>query len=86
MVTPFNLPSRLRLVSVAKRRPLHAVRPLGRLGSHVNRDGKAKNSYRTQAEARDAAQLAWTLHRAELSAYRCDLCHQWHIGGRGRDD
>ena len=33
-----------------------------------------------------AAQLAWTMNGAELNAYRCDYCHQWHVGKRFRDD
>ena len=32
------------------------------------------------------AQLAWTLNGVDLNSYRCDYCHQWHIGKRFRDD
>jgi hypothetical protein len=56
------------------------------VASHFNRDGTPKNSYRTQAEAQSAAQLAWTLSGVELGSYRCDYCFQWHIGKRYRDD
>jgi hypothetical protein len=45
-----------------------------------------KSSYRTESEAKEAAQLAWTLNEADLNAYRCDHCHQWHIGKRFRED
>lgn len=56
------------------------------MASHFTREGTPKNSYRTQAEAKSAAQLAWTLNGAELDTYRCDYCHQWHMGKRFRDD
>jgi len=26
------------------------------------------------------------LNGADLNAYRCDYCHQWHVGKRFRDD
>jgi hypothetical protein len=70
----------------SRRRPRPATRPLGRVASHFTREGTPKNSYRSEAEARGAAQLAWTLNRADLNAYRCDYCHQWHMGKRFRDD
>jgi hypothetical protein len=56
------------------------------MASHFTREGTPKNSYRTQAEAKSAAQLAWTLNGTELDTYRCDYCHQWHMGKRFRDD
>jgi hypothetical protein len=59
---------------------------LGRVTSHFTRDGAPKSAYRTEREAQSAAQLAWTINRAELDAYRCDYCHQWHVGKRFRDD
>jgi hypothetical protein len=62
------------------------IKPLGRVASHFNRDGLPKNSYRTESEAKSAAQLAWTLSGVDLNAYRCDYCFQWHIGKRFRDD
>ena len=69
-----------------RRRPTPPTRPLGRSAAHFSREGTPKNSYRTQAEAAGAAQLAWTLHRVDLESYRCDYCFQWHIGKRsGRD-
>jgi hypothetical protein len=68
----------------ARRTGDRAVR--GPLAGHFKRDGSPKNAYRTEAEARSAAQLAWTLSRADLSTYRCDHCHQWHIGASGRSD
>jgi hypothetical protein len=64
----------------ARRRRPRAPRPVPRASGHVRADGAPKAAYRTRAEALSAAQLAWTLERAELDAYRCDLCHQWHIG------
>jgi len=62
------------------------VKPLGRVASHFNRDGLPKNSYRTESEAKSAAQLAWTLNGVDLNTYRCDYCFQWHMGKRFRDD
>jgi hypothetical protein len=70
-----------------RRRRLHAHNNApGRMASHFTREGTPKNSYRTQAEAKSAAQLAWTLNGTELDTYRCDYCHQWHMGKRFRDD
>ncbi len=69
-----------------RRRPSLPTRPLGRVASHFTKEGTPKSAYRTEAEARGAAQLAWTLSRAELNAYRCDYCHQWHVGKRFRDE
>ncbi|MGH3733340.1 MAG: hypothetical protein ACRDVC_08215 [Acidimicrobiales bacterium] len=63
-----------------------ATRPQGRVSSHFTRDGSAKTPYRTEREAKSAAQLAWTLNGAELNSYRCDFCHQWHMGNSARDD
>ena len=71
-----------------RRRP-GTTRPVGSLGSlagHFTREGTPKKRYRTEAEAKSAAQLAWTLNGAELSSYRCEQCHLWHIGGRSRRD
>jgi hypothetical protein len=56
------------------------------VASHFTREGTPKNPYRTEREAQSAAQLAWTLNGADLNAYRCDYCHQWHVGKRFRDD
>jgi hypothetical protein len=56
------------------------------LASHFRRDGTAKMAYRTKQEAASAAQLAWTLDQVDLDSYRCDHCHQWHIGRRFRED
>ncbi len=67
-----------------RRRP--TTRPLGRVASHFTRDGSPKQSYRTEAEAQSAGQLAWTLDGVDLNAYRCEYCHQWHIGKRFRGD
>ncbi len=69
-----------------RRRPVQPDRALGRVASHFTSEGRAKNSYRTEAEARGAAQLAWTLSGVDLNAYRCDYCFQWHVGKRFRDD
>ena len=69
-----------------RRRPTPPSRPLGRVASHFTREGTPKNSYRTQAEAQSAAQMAWTLHGVDLNSYRCDYCFQWHIGKNFRDD
>lgn len=56
------------------------------LSSHFTREGPPKKAYRTEAEARSAAQLAWTLSGVDLNAYRCAHCYQWHIGKRFRDE
>jgi len=69
-----------------RRRPLPVKRPLGRVASHFTREGTPKSSYRTRQEAEQSARLAWTLNGVDLNAYRCDYCHQWHIGKRFRDD
>ena len=69
-----------------RRRPIHRATPVGRVASHFTRDGLPKNAYRTQNEARSAAQLAWTLNGVDLDTYRCDYCFQWHMGKRWRDD
>lgn len=69
-----------------RRRPTPPSRPIGRVASHFTREGTPKNSYRTQAEAQSAAQLAWTLSGVDLNSYRCDYCFQWHIGKSFRDD
>jgi hypothetical protein len=59
---------------------------VGRVASHFTRDGSPKTPYRTRSEAASAAQLAWTLNGIDLDTYRCDYCHQWHIGRRFRDE
>lgn len=69
-----------------RRRPAMATRPLGSVAGHFTKEGGAKKSYRTQAEAQSAAQLVWTLNGVDLSSYRCDHCHQWHIGKRFREE
>ena len=69
-----------------RRRNTPPTRTLGGLASHFTREGTPKSSYRTESEAKEAAQLAWTLNDADLNAYRCDHCHQWHIGKRFRED
>ena len=69
-----------------RRRPAIATRALGNLAGHFTKEGGAKKHYRTQAEAQSAAQLAWTLNGVDLSAYRCEHCHMWHIGKRFRED
>ena len=69
-----------------RRRPVTPTRPVGRVTSHFTREGTPKNTYRTLAEAQSAAQMAWTLSGVDLNSYRCDFCHQWHIGKSGRDD
>ncbi len=68
-----------------RRRPQDTT-STGRVTSHFTREGTPKNAYRTEREAQSAAQLAWTLNRVELDMYRCDYCHQWHMGKRFRDD
>jgi len=71
--------------SPRRRRPV-TTRPLGSIAGHFKKDGSPKNAYRTEAEAKSAAQLAWTLNGVDLSTYRCDHCHQWHMGKRFRED
>jgi hypothetical protein len=68
-----------------RRRP-PPIKAVGRVASHFTREGVPKNAYRTQSEARSAAQLAWTLNGVDLDTYRCDYCFQWHMGKRWRDD
>jgi len=69
-----------------RRRPQIATRPLGRVASHFTREGTPKQAYRSQAEAKQAAQVAWTLNGVDLQTYRCDYCHQWHMGKASRED
>jgi hypothetical protein len=69
-----------------RRRPASLTRPIGRVASHFTREGTPKTPYRTQNEAASAAQLSWTLSGVDLNTYRCDYCHQWHIGKRFRED
>ncbi len=66
------------------RRESSAPRRVGAV--HVTREGRPKTAYRTRAEAASAANLAWTLNGVELNTYRCEVCHQWHIGKRFRDE
>ena len=85
----FNLPTNpypLMAMKSRRRRARVTAQPTGRVSSHFTREGTPKNSYRTEQEAKGAAQLAWTLNGAELNAYRCDFCHQWHIGKPFRED
>jgi hypothetical protein len=67
-----------------RRTRLPLTRPLGRIASHFTTEGTPKKAYRTEREARSAAQLAWTLEKLELNSYRCDHCHDWHIGRSSR--
>ncbi|HQT99679.1 MAG TPA: hypothetical protein PLG60_04165 [Acidimicrobiales bacterium] len=69
-----------------RKRALPRTHPLGRVASHFTREGTPKTTYRTRQEAEQSARLAWTLSGVDLNAYRCDVCHQWHIGKRFRDD
>ena len=69
-----------------RRRPEPPSRPLGNVTGHFTKEGSAKKRYRTQAEARSAAQLAWTLSGVDLTSYRCGHCHMWHIGKGSRED
>jgi hypothetical protein len=69
-----------------RRRPRPPTRSLGGVTSHFTREGAPKTNYRTQKEAEESARVAWTIHGVELSSYRCDFCHHWHIGKRFRDD
>lgn len=70
----------------ARRDRRRLTRPVTSLGGHFKRDGTPKKRYRTQQEAASAAQLAWTLEKIDLQTYRCDQCHQWHIGRPFRDE
>jgi hypothetical protein len=75
-----------RAMKQRRRRPAISSRPLGSVAGHFTKEGGAKKSYRTRSEAQSAAQLAWTLNDVDLSSYRCEHCHQWHIGQRFRED
>ena len=63
-----------------RRRPRLETRPLGSVTMHFKHDGRPKQSYRTQGEAMQAAQATWAINGVELQTYRCDFCHQWHMG------
>jgi hypothetical protein len=70
-----------------QRRPRRLERrPPSRSSAHFKRDGTPKKAYRTQQEARSAAQLAWTLDGVDLNTYRCDHCNQWHMGKSFREE
>lgn len=56
------------------------------MASHFTKEGTPKQSYRTQNEAKQAAQVAWTINRVDLQTYRCDYCNQWHMGKAFRND
>jgi len=68
-----------------RKRPA-AFSPGPRASQHSNRDGTPKTSYRTESEAKSAAQLSWTINRVDLNSYRCEICHQWHNGKDYRVD
>jgi hypothetical protein len=69
-----------------RRRPHHEQRPIGRVASHFTKEGTPKKAYRTQAEAQQSAQVSWTINGVDLQTYRCDYCHQWHMGKPFRND
>lgn len=50
------------------------------LSTHFTKEGRPKTAYRTEAEAKQAAQTSWAINRVDLQTYRCDQCHQWHNG------
>jgi len=56
------------------------------VASHFNKEGTPKKAYRTQAEAKQSAQVSWTINGVDLQTYRCDYCHQWHMGKPFRND
>ncbi len=68
-----------------KSRPV-TPRPLAGMSSHFKKDGSPKVAYRTQREAQESAQATWTLHGLDLQTYRCDYCHQWHMGKTFREE
>jgi hypothetical protein len=40
----------------------------------------SKQRYAEESEARQAAYIAQLHSRERLSVYRCEFCHQWHMG------
>ena len=68
----------------ARRRMDGAVRRAN-LRSHWRADGTAKTSYRSQAEALSVADERKQDVGVELSAYPCEFCSGWHLGGSDRD-
>jgi hypothetical protein len=40
----------------------------------------SKQRYAEESEARQAAYLARLHSRERLSVYRCEFCHEWHLG------
>jgi hypothetical protein len=66
-----------------RRRARPVERPLGgNVTEHFTREGRAKVAYRTDSEARIAAQASWAINGVDLTTYRCSHCHQWHMGQR----
>jgi hypothetical protein len=63
-----------------RRRPRLESRPIGPVTSHFKSDGSPKQRYRTETEAKQAAQASWAINGVDLQTYRCDFCHQWHMG------
>jgi hypothetical protein len=60
-------------------------RPFSNANEHFDRTGRPKKNYRTETEAKQSAQASWAINRVDLDAYRCSICHQWHIGKRFRE-
>jgi len=55
------------------------------MSSHFKKDGSPKVAYRSEREAKESAQVSWTINGADLQTYRCDYCHQWHMGKQFRE-
>jgi hypothetical protein len=58
------------------------LRPLGISSPHFDKQGKPKNAYRGELEARQAAAATFAIHGIDLDSYRCSECHAWHNGRR----
>jgi hypothetical protein len=50
------------------------------LGSHWRADGAPKAVFRSQQEARRAANVQELESGVTLDAYECDFCTAWHLG------
>ncbi len=69
-----------------RRRPRKpALRPMAISSSHFDKQGKAKNPYRSELEARQAAAATFAINGVDLDSYKCPECHAWHNGRRFAD-
>lgn len=50
------------------------------LRAHWRADGLPKTSFTTQEDANRASLRLRLEEGADLHPYRCELCHDWHLG------